>query len=163
MKGNTGVIEVLNEVLTAELTAVNQYFIHAKMCANWGYLDLAAYTRAESIDEMRHAEQMIDRILFLEGVPNMQRYFKLKVGKTVKEQFENDLALEVEAVKRLNNGVKTCVEAGDHTSRQILEKILAEEEHHIDWLETQLQLMESIGAERYLSQKIGKTEGHEDE
>jgi bacterioferritin len=127
MKGDVKVIEVLNEVLTAELTAVNQYFIHAKMCANWGYMELAAYSRAESIDEMRHAEQMIDRILFLEGVPNMQRYFKLKIGKSVKEQFENDLALEEEAVARLNNGVKTCVDAGDNTSRQILEKILAEE------------------------------------
>ena len=162
MKGDPQVLELLNAVLTAELTAVNQYFIHAKMCANWGYMDLAAYTKAESIDEMRHAEQMIDRILFLEGVPNMQRYFKIKVGKSVKEQFENDLALEVEAVKRLNNGVKKCVEVGDNTSRQILEKILAEEEHHIDWLETQLQLIASIGAERYLSQKIGKTEAHED-
>jgi bacterioferritin len=162
MKGDAKVIEILNEVLTAELTAVNQYFIHAKMCANWGYMELAAYTKAESIDEMRHAEQMIDRILFLEGVPNMQRYFKLKIGKSVKEQFENDLALEVEAVKRLNGGVKTCVEVGDNTSRQILEKILAEEEHHIDWLETQLQLIESIGAERYLSQKLGAAEAHED-
>jgi bacterioferritin len=160
MKGDAKVIEILNEVLTAELTAVNQYFIHAKMCADWGYMDLAAYTKAESIDEMRHAELMIDRILFLEGVPNMQRYFKVKVGTTVKEQFENDLALEVEAVKRLNNGVKACVEVGDNTSRQILEKILAEEEHHIDWLETQLQLIESIGAERYLSQKLGKAEAH---
>ncbi len=162
MKGDAKVIEILNEVLTAELTAVNQYFIHAKMCANWGYMELASYTKAESIDEMRHAEQMIDRVLFLEGVPNMQRYFKLRIGKSVKEQFENDLALEVEAVKRLNNGVKTCVEVGDNTSRQILEKILAEEEHHIDWLETQLQVIESIGLERYLSQKLGKTEGHEE-
>jgi bacterioferritin len=162
MKGDVKVIEVLNEVLTAELTAVNQYFIHAKMCANWGYMELAAYSRAESIDEMRHAEQMIDRILFLEGVPNMQRYFKLKIGKSVKEQFENDLALEEEAVARLNNGVKTCVDAGDNTSRQILEKILAEEEHHVDWLETQLQLIESLGAETYLAQKLGKTEEHED-
>jgi len=162
MKGDAKVIEILNEVLTAELTAVNQYFIHAKMCADWGYMELANYSKAESIDEMRHAELMIDRILFLEGVPNMQRYFKLKIGKSVKEQFENDKALEVEAVKRLNNGVKTCVEVGDNTSRQILEKILAEEEHHIDWLETQLSLIESIGSERYLSQKLGATEGHED-
>jgi len=162
MKGDAKVIEILNEVLTAELTAVNQYFIHAKMCANWGYGELAAYSKAESIDEMRHAELMIDRILFLEGVPNMQRYFKLKIGKSVKEQFENDKALEVEAVKRLNNGVKTCVEVGDNTSRQILEKILAEEEHHVDWLETQLSLIEQIGAERYLSQKLGETAAHED-
>ena len=160
MKGDAKVIEILNEVLTAELTAVNQYFIHAKMCANWGYLDLAAYTKAESIDEMRHAEQMIDRILFLEGLPNMQRYFKLKTGKSVKEQFENDLALEVEATKRLNNGVKTCVEVGDNTSRQILEKILAEEEHHVDWLETQLAIIAAVGIENYLSQKLGEGEAH---
>jgi len=160
MKGDPKVIEILNEVLTAELTAVNQYFIHAKMCADWGYQELAAYGKAESIDEMKHAEQMIDRILFLEGVPNMQRYFKIKVGKTVKEQFEHDVALEYEAAKRLNKGVQACIEAGDNTSRQILEKILAEEEHHIDWLETQLSLIESIGMERYLSQKLGETAGH---
>jgi bacterioferritin len=161
MKGDAQIIEVLNEVLTAELTAVNQYFIHAKMCANWGFGELAAYGKAESIDEMRHAEQMIDRILFLEGVPNMQRYFKIKVGETVPEQLANDLALEIEAVKRLNKGVSLCVEKGDNTSRQILEKILAEEEHHVDWLETQLQLIESIGLERYLSQKLGEAEGHD--
>ena len=161
MKGDAKVIEILNEVLTAELTAVNQYFIHAKMCADWGYQELAAYGKAESIDEMKHAEQMIDRILFLEGVPNMQRYFKLKVGKTVKEQFENDVALEYEAVKRLNKGVQICTEVGDNTSRQILEKILAEEEHHIDWLETQLSLIEQIGLERYLTQKMGASEGHD--
>ncbi len=161
MKGDAKVIEVLNEVLTAELTAVNQYFIHAKMCADWGYTELANYTRAESIDEMRHAEQMIDRILFLGGVPNMQRYFKIKVGETVKAQFEHDSGLEYEAVKRLNNGVATCTAAGDNTSRQILEKILAEEEHHIDWLETQLGLIEKIGEENYLAQKLGPTEsGH---
>jgi bacterioferritin len=156
MKGDAKVIEILNEVLTAELTAVNQYFIHAKMCADWGYQELAAYTKAESIDEMRHAEQMIDRILFLEGVPNMQRYFKIKVGGTVKEQFENDLALELEAVKRLNKGVQLCVDASDNTSRQILEKILAEEEHHVDWLETQIGLIDRLGEAVYLGEQMNE-------
>ncbi len=157
MKGDPKVIELLNDVLTAELTAVNQYFIHAKMCADWGYHELANYTRAESIDEMRHAERCIDRILFLEGVPNMQRYFKIAVGANVKEQFENDVALEHEAVERCNKGVKICVDAGDNTSRQLIETILAEEEDHIDWLEAQLSLIKSLGLETYLSQKLGPT------
>ena len=157
MKGDPKVIEVLNEVLTAELTAVNQYFIHAKMCMDWGYTELANYTRAESIDEMRHAELCIDRILFLEGVPNMQRYFKINIGANVKEQFENDIALEYDAVKRCNEGVKVCVEAGDNTSRQLIETILADEEHHIDWLEAQLGLIKSLSLETYLSQKLGPT------
>jgi len=157
MKGDPKVIEILNEVLTAELTAVNQYFLHAKMCADWGYTELANYTRAESIDEMRHAELCIDRILFLEGVPNMQRYFKIKIGTNVKEQFSNDVALEYQAVERCNKGVQICVEAGDNTSRQLIETILAEEEHHIDWLEAQLSLIESIGLGNYLTQKLGPT------
>ncbi|NJN14554.1 MAG: bacterioferritin [Planctomycetes bacterium] len=162
MKGNAEIIEILNEVLTAELTAVNQYFIHAKMCADWGYNDLAKYTKAESIDEMRHAEQVIDRILFLEGVPNMQRYFKIQVGATVEEQFKNDVDLEYKAVERLNRGVQLCVAKGDNTTRQILEKILSEEEHHVDWLETQLSVIAQVGIENYLSQKLGATDegGH---
>ena len=157
MQGEEKVIEILNEALTAELTAVNQYFLHAKMCADWGYNELAAYTRAESIDEMRHAEILIDRILFLEGMPNMQRYFKIAIGKDVKEQFENDVKLEYQAVERLRRGVALCVEAGDHTSRQILEKICDEEEHHIDWLEAQLHMIGEMGIQNYLAEKMGPT------
>ncbi len=157
MKGDTEVIAVLNDVLCAELTAVNQYFIHAKMCADWGYQELAAYSRAESIDEMRHAEIMIDRILFLEGVPNMQKYMKVNVGQTVPEQFKFDVELEYGATERLNRGIALCVEKGDNTTRQILDEILKEEEHHIDWLETQLHLIETIGVENYLAQKLGGT------
>ena len=157
MKGDAKVIEVLNEILTAELTAVNQYFIHAKMCADWGYNDLAAYAKAESIDEMRHADVLIDRILQLEGVPNMQRYFKVQVGKTVKEQFENDLQLEVDATERNRKAVKACSDANDTTSRMLVEKIQAEEEHHMDWLETQLNLIDQMGIENYLTTKVGPT------
>ena len=161
MKGDEKVIEVLNEVLTAELTAVNQYFIHAKMCADWGYQELAEYSKAESIDEMKHAETMIDRILFLEGVPNMQRYFKINVGKTVPEQFKVDVELEYAAVERLRKGITLCTEVGDHTSRQLLEQICAEEEHHIDWLEAQLHQIGEIGVKNYLAQKLGPTNaGH---
>ena len=162
MKGDSEIIEVLNEVLCAELTAVNQYYIHARMCADWGYHELAEYSKAESIDEMRHAEQMIDRILFLEGVPNMQKYFKINVGKDVREQFQFDLVLEVEAVARLNKGVQLCVDKSDNTTRQILEVILKEEEHHVDWLETQIQLVDTLGMETYLAQKLGAEpgEGH---
>jgi len=159
MKGDSEIIEVLNEVLCAELTAVNQYYIHARMCADWGYHELAEYNKAESIDEMRHAEQMIDRLLFLEGVPNMQKYFKIQVGKDVREQFQFDLALEVGAVERLNKGVKLCVDKGDNTTRQILEVILAEEEHHVDWLETQINLVDTLGMETYLAQKLGSGPG----
>ena len=161
MKGDEKVIEVLNEVLTAELTAVNQYFIHAKMCADWGYNELAEYSKAESIDEMKHAETMIDRILFLEGVPNMQRYFKVNVGKTVPEQFRFDVELEYAAVERLRKGIALCNEVGDHTSRVLLEQICAEEEHHVDWLEAQLHQIDEIGVENYLAQKLGPTNaGH---
>ena len=157
MKGDTDIITVLNDVLCAELTAVNQYFIHAKMCADWGYQELAAYSRAESIDEMRHAEIMIDRILFLEGVPNMQKYMKVNVGENVPEQFKFDAELEYGAVERLNKGIALCVERGDNTTRQILDEILKEEEHHIDWLESQIHLIETIGVENYLAQKLGET------
>ena len=157
MKGDTEIIAVLNDVLCAELTAVNQYFIHAKMCADWGYQELAAYARAESIDEMRHAEIMMDRILFLEGVPNMQKYMKIDVGQTVPEQFKFDVKLEYGAIERLNKGIALCVQKGDNTTRQILDEILKEEEHHIDWLESQLHLIKTIGLENYLAQKLGET------
>lgn len=155
MRGDPGVIEILNDVLTAELTAVNQYFVHAKMCQNWGYHRLADHVRHESIDEMKHADRIIDRILFLEGVPNMQRLFPVRVGETVPEQFESDLQLEYTAVKRLNDGIAACVAAGDNTSRHLLEEILVSEEEHADWLEAQLELIRQVGEQNYLAQQLG--------
>lgn len=156
MQGNPDVIEILNEVLTSELTAVNQYFVHAKMCQNWGFNRLAHHIREESIDEMRHAETLIDRILYLEGVPNLQRLWSLRVGEDVPEQFRNDLQVEREAVERLTRGIALCLEVGDHGSRQILEDILVAEEEHIDWLETQLFSIETIGLENYLAEQLGE-------
>ena len=154
MKGHDQVIEVLNEVLTGELTAVNQYFIHAKMCGNWGYMRLHKMVRAESIDEMRHAEQLIDRILYLEGVPNIQRYWKVQVGQTVKEQLAADHGVETKALELLNRGIELCRTLGDHGSRELLEKILVTEEQHTDWLEAQLTLIEQVGEANYLAQQI---------
>jgi len=144
------VIEFLNEQLTAELTAINQYFLHAKMQENWGFSILAAHTKAESIDEMRHAEVLTDRILFLEGLPNFQRLFALRLGETVKEQFDCDMKVELEAVERLRNGIEYMRSIGDVTSAKIFEDILADEEHHVDYLETQLELLEKLGEPLYL-------------
>jgi bacterioferritin len=155
MRGDPEIIELLNEVLTAEVTAINQYFVHAKMCDNWGYAKLGAHVRVESIDEMRHAEQLIDRILYLEGVPNVQRISPLRIGETVVEQFESDLALEYAAIERLNRGVALAVERGDNGSRELLAAILVSEEEHTDWLETQLETVRQIGAENYLAQQLG--------
>jgi bacterioferritin len=155
MRGNDEILEILNEVLTAELTAVNQYFLHGKMMENWGYQKLADHTKAESIDEMRHAEQVTDRILFFDGVPNYQRYFPLRIGETVPEQFESDLQLEYTAVERLNRGIAAARQAGDNGTSELLEQILVSEEEHIDWLETQLETIKQIGAELYLSQQLG--------
>lgn len=155
MKGHAKIIELLNEVLTAELTAINQYFIHAKMCANWGFRELATKIRMESIDEMKHAEALIDRILYLDGVPNLQRLGKVNVGETVKEQFELDLALEQVALERLNNGIALCREVGDNGSADLLEKILVSEEEHTDWLETQLNLVATVGEQNYLAERMG--------
>ena len=154
MRGDPKVIEILNDVLTAELTAINQYFIHAKMCESWGYARLADYVRHESIDEMKHADQIIDRILFLEGVPNMQRLNPVKVGETVPEQLAVDLQLEYTAIKRLNDGVAACVAAGDNASRHLLEAILVSEEEHADWLEAQIGLIEQVGEQNYLAQQL---------
>jgi bacterioferritin len=154
MRGDDRVIELLNDVLTAELTAINQYFIHAKMCDNWGYQRLASYIRHESIDEMKHAEELMDRILFLEGVPNMQRLNPVRVGETVPEQFQLDLELEYTAIRRLNDGIATCVEVGDNASRALLERILVSEEEHADWLEAQIALVNELGAPNYLAQQI---------
>ncbi len=155
MKSKANIIETLNEILTAELTAINQYFIHAKMCANWGFGKLAAKVRAESIDEMKHADQLIDRILFFDGVPNLQRYNKVNVGETVKEQFELDLQLEYEAIDRLNKAVALCREAGDNGTRELLEGILVSEEEHTDWLETQLELINKLGEQLYCAHQLG--------
>ena len=150
MQGDTRVIEFLNEQLTAELTAINQYFLHAKMQENWGYTKLAAHTRYESIDEMKHAEVLTDRILFLEGLPNFQKLFPLRIGETVKEQFKADMLIEVEAVDRLRRGIEHMRSVGDVTSAKIFEDILKDEEHHIDYLETQQHLIETLGEQLYL-------------
>ncbi len=154
MKGNAKLIEALNEVLTAELTGINQYVIHAKMRENWGYKRLAQVTRKEAVGEMKHADEVIERILYLEGVPNMQRLGKVKVGETVAEQLKLDLALEKEAVARLNKGIELAVEVHDNGSRELLEEILASEEEHVDWLEAQLELVKQVGEQNYLAQQI---------
>lgn len=158
MKGDPKIIAILNEVLKAELTAINQYFLHAEMCENWGYLRMAKHTRKESIEEMQHAEILMERILLLDGSPNMSDYFKINVGPTVKDQLKNDLDLEYTAVKRLNDGIKACVAAGDNGSRELLEKILIDEEHHIDWLEGQLYMIKEMTYENYLAQQLGEGE-----
>ena len=150
MQGDARVIEFLNEQLTAELTAINQYFLHAKMQENWGYTVLAKHTKHESIDEMRHAEVLTDRILFLEGLPNYQKLFALRIGESVKEQFDCDMQIEREAVDRLRRGYEYMRSVGDITSAKIFEDILKDEEHHIDYLETQLHLIEKFGEALYL-------------
>jgi bacterioferritin len=155
MKGNEDVITVLNEVLTSELTAINQYFIHAKTCEDWGFHRLGKKKKEESIEEMHHADKVIARILFLEGVPNMQRYFPIKVGEDPIEQHRLDLELEYDAVKRLNDGIALCRDKGDNGTRELLESILKQEEEGIDWLEAQLHVVETIGKERYLSEQLG--------
>ena len=156
MKGDPKVIAVLNQVLKAELTAINQYFLHAEMCENWGYEKLAKHTRKESIEEMVHAEKLIEHILFRDGTPNMSDYFKINIGQNVKAQIENDLQVEYDAVKRLNEGIATCVTAGDNGSRDLLEDILTDEEEHIDWLEAQLHSISEMGIENYLAQQYGE-------
>jgi bacterioferritin len=154
MKGNPKVIALLNDVLKAELTAINQYFLHAEMCANWGYKKLAAFTRKESIEEMRHAEALMERILYLDGTPTMDQLFPLRIGKTVKEQLENDLNLELDALPRLNEGIALATSVGDNGSRELLVKILTDEEHHVDYLEAQLHMIREIGVDNYLAQHI---------
>lgn len=162
MKGNPQVIESLNGALTVELTAINQYFCQAKMCKNWGYNKLAAKHYAESIGEMKHAEKLIDRILFLEGVPEIARYDVIRVGTDVKEQFEYDLALETKGVKHYNSLVDLCAKVSDGGTRDLVDGILVESEEHVDWLETQLDIISKIGLELYLSTQLGEHEegGH---
>lgn len=154
MQGNPQVIALLNDVLTAELTAINQYFLHARLCEHWGYERLWKKVRAESIDEMKHADQIIERILYLDGLPNVQRYGKINVGQKVKEQFELDLEVEKEAITRLNNGIELCRTVGDNGTREMLEDILVGEEDHADWLETQLTLMKELGEVAYLAEQM---------
>lgn len=154
MKGDKEVIEALNAVLTSELTAINQYFIHAKMCQNWGYTRLAAQKREESIGEMKHADALIDRILYFDGVPNMQRLNPVRVGEDPVEQHRNDLAVETEAIERLNKAIALCVAKGDNGTRELLEGILTSEEEGADFLETQLHLVEQLGLQAYLAEQM---------
>ena len=154
MQGDAAVIEALNDVLTAELTAINQYFIHHKMCDNWGYSKLSHKKREESIEEMKHADDVIERILFLAGVPNMQRLSPVRVGENPIEQHELDLELELTAVKRLNEAIALAREKADNGTRELLEDILTEEEESVDWLEAQLHLVQEVGRERYLAEMI---------
>jgi len=154
MQGDAQVIEALNQILTAELTAINQYFVHAKMCGNWGFQRLAAKKREESIEEMRHADDVIERILFLDGTPNMQRLGPVRVGEDPIEQHQLDLALELEAVKRLNETIALARERGDNGTRELAERILENEEESVDWLEAQLHLVATVGREAYLAEQI---------
>ncbi|TBR16857.1 bacterioferritin [bacterium] len=155
MKGKTKVIEALNKALTIELTAINQYFIQAKMCKNWGYRKLASKHHEESIGEMKHADALIERILFLEGAPNISKYDVIRVGTDVKQQLENDLKLERGGVAAYNEAVSLCLAEGDAGSRELLEHILVESEEHVDWLETQLGLIASVGLQNYLAEQMG--------
>src|SRR5713101_9121249 len=150
MKGDPQVIALLNDVLTAELTAVNQYWVHARMCENWGYQRLWKKIREESLEEMKHADQLVARILFLEGMPNLQKLGKINVGQTVPEQLRLDLELEKAAVTMLNQAVETCRSLGDHGSRDLLEDILKSEEGHANWIEAQLSLIQQAGEGHYL-------------
>ena len=154
MKGSPKVIATLNEILTAELTAINQYFLHAKMCRNWGFERLYKKIYEESIDEMKHADELVERVLFLEGIPNVQRYGKITVGETIKEQFELDLKMEYEAVERFRSAIALSREERDEATAELLEHMLVSEEEHVDWLETQLELVKQVGLENYLAGQI---------
>ena len=156
MKGDLKVIQHLNAVLKNELTAINQYFLHSKMQENWGFTELATHTRKEAFEEMNHAEAITDRILLLDGLPNYQRLFSLRVGQTLREQFEADLVIEYEVMARLKPGVVMCREKEDATSASLLEGILADEEGHIDYLETQLELMDKLGEQLYSAQCVSR-------
>lgn len=158
MKGKAKTLEDLNDVLKAELVAINQYFLHAEMQESWGYHRLAAHTREESISEMRHAERLIERILFLEGTPVMGDALSLQIGPTVEAQLHNDLALELVAVPKLNETIQAAAARGDNGSRELLESILAEEEKHVDFLEAQLKMIEQMGIENYLAQQMGESD-----
>ncbi len=154
MKGDPKIIDALNEILTGELTAVNQYFLHAKMCQNWGYARLASKIRTESIDEMKHADQLIERVLYLEGLPNVQRLGKVAVGQTVPEMLRNDYAVECFAIPLLNRSIQLARDIGDNGTEDLLTSILRSEEEHVDWLEAQLELLKQLGEAHYLAQQI---------
>jgi len=162
MRGNDKVHKDLSEALKAELTAINQYFLHGKMCDNWGYFRLGAHYRKESIEEMVHAEKLMDRILFLDGTPNMTDIGKINIGSNVKAQFESDLALEMHAVKHLNEAIKIATEVGDNASRALFEDILEDEEEHVDYLEGQLHAIGEMGIENYLAQQLHKGDEEKD-
>jgi bacterioferritin len=158
MKGDPKIIDMLQEVLKAELTAINQYFLHAEMCENWGYQALAKHTRKESIEEMRHAEVLMERILYLDGTPTMTELFKINMGQNVEQQMKNDLEVEYTAVKRLNEFVRTAYDLHDTGTRELFEHILTDEEEHIDYLEAQLQQIKDMGIQNYLAQQRGEEE-----
>jgi bacterioferritin len=158
MQGDPQVIDALNRALTIELTAINQYFCQAKMCKNWGFQKLAKKHYEESLGEMKHAEMLIDRILFLEGVPEIARYDVIRVGTDVKEQFQNDLGLEMKGVRLYNEAIELCTRLKDNGTRELIEPILTESEEHVDWLETQLGLIEAVGLQNYLTEQIGEAE-----
>jgi len=154
MKGDPRIVDLLNEVLAGELTAINQYFLHAKMCLNWGYRHLGKKIYEESIDEMKHADKLVERILFLDGLPNLQKLNKLTIGQNVVEILKSDLALESGTVPRLNKGIQLCRDVGDNGSEELLTYILVESEHHVDWLESQVELVNQVGDAHYLAQQI---------
>jgi bacterioferritin len=156
MKSDPQIIAMLNDVLTAELTAVNQYWLHARLCHHWGFDRLWEKIREESIEEMKHADSLIERILYLDGLPNVQRYSKINVGQNVPEMFELDLQVEYDAVKRFNAGIELSRSMSDNGTREILEKMLREEEEHVDWLETQQEAMKQTGVENYLAEQLNK-------
>jgi bacterioferritin len=154
MKGDPRIIDLLNDVLTGELTAISQYFLHAKMCLNWGYQHLGKKIYEESIDEMKHADKLVERILFLDGLPNLQKLHKIAIGQTVIEILKNDLTLESGTVPRLNKGIQLSRDLGDNGSDALLTYILVESEKHVDWLESQLELVQQVGDVQYLAQQI---------
>lgn len=156
MKGHDDIIALLNDVLTDELTAINQYFLHARICEHWGFRRLWKKIRAESIEEMNHADRLVERVLFLDGLPNLQRLGKVNVGESVPEQFQSDLTLEKNGIERLNRGIELCRGLGDNGSRALLEGILKDSEEHADWLESQLELIKQIGEANYLAQQVNE-------
>jgi bacterioferritin len=154
MKSEAAIIDLLNEILTGELTAINQYFLHARMCKNWGYEKLGSYIYKESIDEMKHADKLIERILFLDGLPNVQRLSKVNVGQSVPEMFKNDFAVEMVAIPLLRKAIKVCRDLADNGTEDLLIQILKAEEEHVDWLEAQEELLKQVGVQNYLAQQI---------
>jgi len=158
MQGDARIIDLLNQVLRKELTGINQYFIHSRMCKNWGYTALEKVSYQESLEEMKHADAVIQRILFFEGVPNLSDYDPIRVGGTVRQQMDYDLALEMDALAVLRSGIPLCLEAGDHATRELLEHMLEDEEHHVDWLETQQHKIAEVGYQLYLAQQFYERE-----